>query len=81
MSIALTVTAPAKLNLFLHITGRRPTATTTCRPCFSCWTGATPSISAPTTPAELTLDWPDLGFDPAENLILRRRALRREGPG
>ena len=35
----LSLLSPAKLNLFLHIPGAGTTATTSCRPCSSCWTG------------------------------------------
>jgi 4-diphosphocytidyl-2-C-methyl-D-erythritol kinase len=66
----LSVMAPAKLNLFLHITGQRQDGHHTLQTLFQLldW-GDT-----------LTFDHDDLGFDQADNLIMAA-ALRLHKPG
>ena len=82
MSIALTITAPAKLNLFLHITGRRSDGYHTLQTLFQLLDWGDTLHFSPNDSGELTLAGPDMGFDPADNLILRAaRALGGEGRG
>ena len=71
MSTALTITAPAKLNLFLHITGRRSDGYHTLQTLFQLLDWGDTLHFSPNDSGELTLAGPDMGFDPADNLILR----------
>lgn len=48
---ALSLTSPAKLNLFLHITGRRPDGRHNLQTVFQLLDWATPCPSSPTTAA------------------------------
>ena len=69
--------APAKLNLFLHVTGRRPMAITTCRRCFSSSTCATTSASPCATTAASSAPPARQTCRPKTDLVVRAaRALK-----
>ena len=76
----LSVAAPAKLNLFLHITGRRPDGYHELQTLFQLLDfGDTLHFEA-TDDGELVLDGPDLGIAAADNLILRAARLLQADP-
>lgn len=74
MSIALTVAAPAKLNLFLHIIGRRPDGYHNLQTLFQLLDWGDTLHFSPNNSSQVTLECPELGFDPAQNLILQAAA-------
>ena len=76
----LTVSAPAKLNLFLHITGRRADGYHELQTLFQLLDfGDTLHFEA-TGDGELVLEGPELGIAPEDNLILRAARLLRADP-
>ena len=78
--ISLSVAAPAKLNLFLHITGRRADGYHELQTLFQLLDfGDTLHFEA-TGDGELVLDGPDLGIAAEDNLILRAARLLRADP-
>ena len=82
MSTALTVSAPAKLNLFLHITGQRPDGYHNLQTLFQLLDWGDTLHFSPNDSLKVTLECPALGFDPAQNLILQAAAaLGSEGRG
>jgi len=75
----LTLLSPAKLNLFLHITGRRPDGYHELQTVFQLldwgdWMTFTPDDSG-----EITLDSSDPGIPLAENLVYRAARLLQRG--
>jgi len=79
MSPALSVLSPAKLNLFLHITGRRPDGYHELQTLFQLldW-GDRLTFSANTSGA-VTLDSDDDRIPPEDNLVLRAARLLQRG--
>ena len=76
----LTVAAPAKLNLFLHITGRRADGYHELQTLFQLLDfGDTLHFEA-TGDGELFLDGPDLGIAAEDNLVLRAARLLQADP-
>jgi 4-diphosphocytidyl-2-C-methyl-D-erythritol kinase len=75
----LTLLAPAKLNLFLHITGRRANGYHELQSLFQLLDfGDTLSFEADTS-GEVRLIGDDLGLPPEQNLIIRAARLLRHG--
>jgi 4-diphosphocytidyl-2-C-methyl-D-erythritol kinase len=82
MRTPLTVLSPAKLNLFLHITGRRPDGYHQLQTLFQLLAWGDTMSFTPNNRGEITLDMPAMDIPPAENLILRAaRKLRRNSLG
>ncbi|MEP1596451.1 MAG: 4-(cytidine 5'-diphospho)-2-C-methyl-D-erythritol kinase [Halieaceae bacterium] len=82
MSNTLTVTAPAKLNLFLHITGQRADGYHNLQTLFQLLDWGDTLHFSPNDSSQVTLECPELGFNPTENLILRAAAaLDSKGRG
>ena len=82
MSATLTLLSPAKLNLFLHITGRRPDGYHTLQTVFQLldW-GDTLHFTGNSSGA-VTLGGSDLGIPDEDNLIMRAATLLwRDGLG
>ena len=82
MGTPLTVLSPAKLNLFLHITGRRPDGYHQLQTLFAllAW-GDTMSFTVNKS-GQITLDMPDLNIAAHDNLIMRAaRKLQRGSLG
>ncbi len=76
---ALTASAPAKLNLFLHITGRREDGYHELQTLFQLLDFGDTLHFETTNDGELTLEGPDLGIAPADNLIVRAARLLQAG--
>lgn len=68
---ALTLVAPAKLNLFLHITGRRADGNHELQTVFQLLDWGDTLEFTPDTSGEVRLRGDDLGLAPADNLIAR----------
>ena len=82
MSATLSVLAPAKLNLFLHITGRRDDGYHTLQTLFQLLDWGDTLHFTPNDSGQITLRSADLGVAPADNLIVRAaEALDRDGRG
>ena len=79
MEKSLIVLSPAKLNLFLHITGRRPDGYHQLQTLFQLldW-GDTMAFTAKTG-GEVTLEMRDIGIPDEQNLILRAAGMLRRG--
>ena len=73
--VSLPYPAPAKLNLFLHVLGRRPTATTCCRPSSASSTAPTGSASRARDDGEIALLRGPFGDD---NLCVRAARLLKQ---
>ena len=78
MASTLTLLSPAKLNLFLHITGRRPDGYHELQTLFQLldwgdWLEFTPGASG-----EISLAAPGLDIPPADNLIYRAARLLQD---
>ncbi len=76
----LTAMAPAKLNLFLHITGRRKDGYHTLQTVFQLLDWGDTLQFESNNSGEVTLEGPDLGFETKDNLILAA-ARRIQQPG
>ncbi len=82
MSGSLTLPSPAKLNLFLHITGRRADGYHELQTVFQLLDWGDRLHFEADDSGELCLEGPDLGVPTAENLVMRAaRALQRPGLG
>lgn len=81
MSTALTLPAPAKLNLFLHITGRRPDGYHLLQTVFQFLDHADTLHFAARADGELTLRPELTGVPPESNLILRAARLLQAATG
>ena len=71
MSATLSVLAPAKLNLFLHITGRRDDGYHTLQTLFQLLDWGDTLHFTPNDSGQITLQSADLGFAQQDNLIVR----------
>jgi len=74
----LTVVSPAKLNLFLHITGRRPNGYHTIQTAFQLLDWGDTMQFTPNISGEISLSIRDLGIPDDENLIMRAARLLKE---
>ena len=79
MSGALSVLSPAKLNLFLHITGRRSDGYHELQTLFQLLDWGDQMVLMPNQSGEITLESNDVGIPPEENLIMRAAALLQCG--
>lgn len=77
---ALSLTSPAKLNLFLHITGRRPDGRHNLQTVFQLLDWGDTLSFEPDDSGTVTLEGDDLDLAPADNLILRAAALLTPRP-
>jgi 4-diphosphocytidyl-2-C-methyl-D-erythritol kinase len=75
------VCSPAKLNLFLHVLGRRPDGYHDLQTLFQFIDLHDTLDFATDTRGEFHLDCPGLDLDPAENLIVRAALLLKEATG
>jgi 4-diphosphocytidyl-2-C-methyl-D-erythritol kinase len=73
--------APAKLNLFLHVVGRRPTATTCCNPLFRLIDRGDTLRFAPRTDGRICARGPLAGVPEESDLCLRAARLLQEASG
>ena len=76
---ALSVLSPAKLNLFLHITGRRSDGYHELQTLFQLLDWGDQMVLTPNQSGEITLESNDVGIPPEENLIMRAAALLQCG--
>jgi len=74
-SPTLTLLSPAKLNLFLHITGRRPDGYHTLQTVFQLLHWGDPMTFTANESGEITLAIADLGIPNEDNLIVRAARL------
>ena len=82
MPTTLTLLSPAKLNLFLHITGRRPDGYHLLQTLFQLLDWGDYLHFTPNHSGSITLDSADLDIPAQENLIVRAaRLLQRESLG
>ena len=82
MSRSFSLLSPAKLNLFLHITGRRPDGYHELQTLFQLLDWGDILTFTPNESGEVTLDGDDIGIPDHENLILRAAStLRRNTLG
>lgn len=82
MRTPLTVLSPAKLNLFLHITGRRPDGYHQLQTLFQLLSWGDTMSFTPNKSGEITLDMPAMDIPADENLVLRAaRKLKRSSQG
>lgn len=79
MQSTLTLQSPAKLNLFLHITGRRPDGYHELQTLFQLLDWGDRLDFTPDESGEITLESADLDIPPAQNLIYRAAQLLRRG--
>ena len=77
----LTVLSPAKLNLFLHITGRRPDGYHTLQTAFQLLDWGDSMQFTPNNTGEIELSMPDLGITTEENLIIRAARMLQPATG
>ena len=78
----LSVMAPAKLNLFLHITGQREDGYHTLQTLFQLLDWGDTLTFDRNDSGKVTLESPDLGFEQADNLIMAAaRQIHRPGLG
>ncbi|CBL45436.1 4-diphosphocytidyl-2C-methyl-D-erythritol kinase [gamma proteobacterium HdN1] len=76
----ITVRSPAKLNLFLHITGQRPDGYHDLQTLFQFIDLCDTLSFTPRNDSQIVLDCPDLGVAPHENLIYRAAELLQQVP-
>ncbi|MGB1142650.1 MAG: 4-(cytidine 5'-diphospho)-2-C-methyl-D-erythritol kinase [Halioglobus sp.] len=74
MNESITLLAPAKLNLFLHITGRRDDGYHELQTLFQLLDWGDELTFTPNISGEVTLTGSDIGVAPQDNLILRAAA-------
>jgi len=79
MSGALSILSPAKLNLFLHITGRRSDGYHELQTLFQLLDWGDQMVLTPNQSGQITLKSNDVGIPPEENLIMRAAALLQCG--
>ena len=79
MEKSLTVLSPAKLNLFLHITGRRPDGYHQLQTLFQLLEWGDTMSFTPNTRGEVTLEMRDIGIPDKQNLILRAADMLQRG--
>ena len=79
MMTTLSLLSPAKLNLFLHITGRRPDGYHQLQTLFQLLNWGDQLHFTPNHSGTITLDSADLGIPVEENLIVRAARLLRHG--
>ena len=81
MTDSLTLLAPAKLNLFLHITGRRADGYHDLQTLFQLLDWGDELTFTPNNSGEVTLRGSELDVAPQDNLILRAAAALQPPPG
>lgn len=81
MNNSLTLLAPAKLNLFLHITGRREDGYHELQTLFQLLDWGDELTFTANTSGQVTLSGSDVGVAPRDNLILRAAAALQAPPG
>ncbi len=79
MQTSLTLLSPAKLNLFLHITGRRPDGYHQLQTLFQLLNWGDQLHFTPNSSGAITLDCTGLDIPPADNLIIRAARLLQHG--
>lgn len=79
MPSALSILSPAKLNLFLHITGRRSDGYHELQTLFQLLDWGDHIVLTPNRSGVVTLDCNDAGISPKENLVMRAAALLQCG--
>ncbi|MFL3655049.1 MAG: 4-(cytidine 5'-diphospho)-2-C-methyl-D-erythritol kinase [Halioglobus sp.] len=79
MPSALSILSPAKLNLFLHITGRRSDGYHELQTLFQLLDWGDHIVLTPNQSGVVTLDCNDAGISPKENLVMRAAALLQCG--
>ena len=79
MNRILTLISPAKLNLFLHVTGRRADGYHTLQTVFQLLDWGDRMTFAADDSGALRLDMPGSDIAPADNLILRAARLLQRG--
>ena len=79
MPSALSVLSPAKLNLFLHLTGRRSDGYHELQTLFQLLDWGDHIVLTPNESGVVTLDCNDAGIPPKENLVMRAAALLQCG--
>lgn len=79
MPSALSILSPAKLNLFLHITGRRSDGYHELQTLFQLLDWGDHIVLTPNRSGVVTLDCNDVGIPPKENLVMRAAALLQCG--
>ncbi len=79
MTTSLSLLSPAKLNLFLHITGRQPDGYHTLQTLFQLLDWGDHMVFAANDSGRVTLDCEGLAIEPADNLVLRAAGLLQAG--
>jgi len=79
VSETFSVPAPAKLNLFLHITGRRADGYHTLQTLFRLLDHSDTLHFTPNSSGQVRLRGPDLGIPERDNLVVRAARLLRSG--
>ena len=79
MPSGLSILSPAKLNLFLHITGRRSDGYHELQTLFQLLDWGDHIVLTPNQSGVVTLDCNDAGISPKENLVMRAAALLQCG--
>lgn len=81
MTATVTLQCPAKLNLFLHITGRRPDGYHTLQTLFQIIDRCDTLSISPVSDGNITLECSDPTLTGADNLVLRAAHVLRETTG
>ena len=79
MSASLSVLSPAKLNLFLHITGRRPDGYHELQTLFQLLDWGDQLLFTPNHSGSITLETSAPGIPPEDNLIVRAAQVLQQG--
>jgi 4-diphosphocytidyl-2-C-methyl-D-erythritol kinase len=79
MARRLALLSPAKLNLFLHITGRRPDGYHTLQSLFQLLDWGDDMEFVANNSGRVTLDCEGIAIEPADNLVLRAAGLLQAG--
>ena len=79
MTRSLSLLSPAKLNLFLHITGRRPDGYHTLQTLFQLLDWGDDMVFTVNDTGRINLDCGHTDIDPADNLVMRAAALLQRG--
>jgi 4-diphosphocytidyl-2-C-methyl-D-erythritol kinase len=78
MPRTLTLLSPAKLNLFLHITGRRPDGYHELQTLFQLLDWGDEMVFEPNDSGQVTLECAGIDIAPRDNLVLRAAGLLRQ---
>jgi 4-diphosphocytidyl-2-C-methyl-D-erythritol kinase len=79
MTRSLSLLSPAKLNLFLHITGRQPDGYHTLQTLFQLLDWGDDMVFATNDSGRVTLDCEGFAIEPDDNLVLRAAGLLQAG--